>query len=109
MFISLILLGALQSQPDLFISTKTIANPDIGSKHRNIQERTVDIDWEVLKNSPSSITLNLFNDLNLTANFVSMGPSANGGFLWRGAIEGYVDSKVLITFRSTFSCFSCHF
>lgn len=101
MFISLILLGALQSQPDLFISTKTIANPDIGSKHRNIQERTVDIDWEVLKNSPSSITLNLFNDLNLTANFVSMGPSANGGFLWRGAIEGYVDSKVLITFRES--------
>ncbi|MBC8370270.1 MAG: hypothetical protein H8E25_09735 [Planctomycetes bacterium] len=94
-----LVLSCAQSTPQLFIDTNGQADASIGSQHQTLASRTVAVDLDVLRHQHAVIDLNVFANINLSAQFVALETSPTGGDLWRGKLIGHGDSTVLFAFR----------
>ncbi len=83
--------------PELFAATNKAPQVGVGIEEASMRKRVVDIDLDLVTTNPAPfLQLNLFNDLDLVAEFDHM-EQAPGGTIWVGSVVGFEDSIAMFS------------
>ncbi|MDP7062181.1 MAG: M12 family metallo-peptidase [Planctomycetota bacterium] len=90
--------AAAQSSLELFSAPSQAAQPGVGLDATALRSRLVNVNLDLLRDGQApQVQMNLFDDVQLVADFNYLQPAYADGVVWMGSLQGYPDSRVMFS------------